>query len=340
MGRLRNSGIRRSQRGFTLIELLVVIAIIAILIALLLPAVQQAREAARRSQCKNNLKQIGLALHNYHDVYNGFPPLRIRNMSHPTSSWSTGNVGALARLLPFIDQTPLYDKIDWNQGSWDATDGNSGANAVNPGGPMRAIVPAYRCPTDPGTGGLPFIGPDGVRITGLAPSTSYGHNNYVMNVGAYPNETIYTPRGLFSTNSFVNVRDVLDGTSNTAAVSETLIGFPIRGDTNGTTPEPAQCPSTNGGSLQSNTSWLPGTSWFWGYNAYQLGFSGNYVPNNTKNYDCAQNSGYTMGPRSLHTGGVQCTMADGSVRFVGDNIDLTAWRNITDKADGNIIGEF
>ena len=105
--------LRSQRKGFTLIELLVVIAIIAILIALLLPAVQQAREAARRTQCKNNLKQIGLALHNYHDVYKCFPPGRTRNTySGITSAWYTGNYSWLPRLLPNIDQAPIYNTID------------------------------------------------------------------------------------------------------------------------------------------------------------------------------------------------------------------------------------
>ncbi|SFH62747.1 DUF1559 domain-containing protein [Planctomicrobium piriforme] len=335
------SPLRHRRHGFTLIELLVVIAIIAILIALLLPAVQQAREAARRSQCKNNLKQIGLALHNYHDVYNGFPPLRIRNYAYAASSWSTGNLTALARILPFIDQTALYNGIDWNKGSWDGTDGNTGTNAANPGGAMRAILPAFRCPTDPGRGGLRFTGPDGQVATGGTPDPNYGRTNYVFNVGSYPNENVYTPRGVFSTNSFVNVRDILDGTSNTAAAAETLIGFPMFSNTNGTATPPEICPTVlSGNTVQTTGVYQSGNSWFYGYYAYQAGFTGNYPPNNNKNYDCAANTGYTNTARSLHTGGVHCTMTDGSVRFVGENVDGTTWRNVTDKADGAIIGEF
>jgi len=103
----------KRKRGFTLIELLVVIAIIAILIALLLPAVQQAREAARRSQCKNNLKQIGLALHNYHDNFRMFPPGDVRRLYGGVSSWTTSMIGWIPRILPFLDQAVIYNQINW-----------------------------------------------------------------------------------------------------------------------------------------------------------------------------------------------------------------------------------
>jgi prepilin-type N-terminal cleavage/methylation domain-containing protein/prepilin-type processing-associated H-X9-DG protein len=327
------------KQGFTLIELLVVIAIIAILIALLLPAVQQAREAARRSQCKNNLKQIGLALHNYHDVYNGFPPLRIR---HSTATSASGNITFLARILPFIDQTPLYNTINWSISNSSATtpDGNAAPHNANPGGAMRALLPAYRCPTDPGSGGLSWTGPDGQKVTGGAPDPAYGHNNYVGNVGSLQGEGGALPRGIFGTASFVNVRDITDGTSNTAAIAETLIGFPKTSSTNGAgTPE--LCPTAKGSNTIDTTGTNQmGNSWFYSLWGYQCGFSGAYVPNTTQYYACGLNSDRTMGARSLHTGGSQVTMADGSVRFVTENIDLSTWRNVTDKADGNLLGEF
>ncbi|HBN75421.1 MAG TPA: prepilin-type cleavage/methylation domain-containing protein, partial [Planctomycetaceae bacterium] len=128
--------------GFTLIELLVVIAIIAILVALLLPAVQQAREAARRSSCKNNMKQLGLALHNYHDTYSTFPPASVRQ---PTgggvNEWESSMIGWQARILGFMEQSALYDLIDWG-----ITPGNSGTNNTTVRG---TEVAGYRCPSDP-----------------------------------------------------------------------------------------------------------------------------------------------------------------------------------------------
>ncbi|OYW13961.1 MAG: hypothetical protein B7Z55_16195, partial [Planctomycetales bacterium 12-60-4] len=128
------------RRGFTLIELLVVIAIIAILIALLLPAVQQAREAARRSQCVNNLKQLGLAIHNYHDNFNAFPPgwIGVTNRTPDTE----GNSGFAwgAHLLPQLDQSPLYGRLNFNRECYDPA-----FNAVA----MSTVLPAFRCPSDP-----------------------------------------------------------------------------------------------------------------------------------------------------------------------------------------------
>ena len=125
------------KRGFTLIELLVVIAIIAILIALLLPAVQQAREAARRTQCKNNLKQIGLALHNYHDVHNGFPMGNMIPGTHGPTAW--------VAMLPFIEQAPLFNQINFSAaGSWWFGSGAASVNAATFSGKK---IPGYICPS-------------------------------------------------------------------------------------------------------------------------------------------------------------------------------------------------
>src|SRR3954447_24995498 len=146
---------RRRRTGFTLIELLVVIAIIAILIALLLPAVQQAREAARRTQCRNNLKQMGLAMHNYHDVFNCFPPgylgypaaagqdcSAVRNTAPFAQGWGWGTY-----LLPYLDQAPLYNSL--NPGQKQAVCDNASGPALNAGNPVlqRQLLPVYVCPS-------------------------------------------------------------------------------------------------------------------------------------------------------------------------------------------------
>lgn len=327
----------KKNRGFTLIELLVVIAIIAILIALLLPAVQQARESARRTQCKNNLKQIGLALHNYHDIYNAFPPGRTRNTySGISSAWYTGNISWLPRLLAQIDQAPLMNTINWDLGQGSsATDGHGGVNGTNPTGARRQIVPAFRCPTDPGNGSVPWTTPAGNRVTGRASNTGYASGNYVGNVGNTTRLNT-TVEGMFGLNSKVKFRDITDGTSNTLAVSEVIIGF-YREQGNDTG-DRSDCA---GGAKDTSTTRQAGNSWFYAYFP-QSAFFNTYVgPNGSRTVDCGRNSDrVNQAARSLHVGGVQATMCDGSVRFISENIDIGTWNNLGDSSDGDVIGEF
>ncbi len=317
-----------------------VIAIIAILIALLLPAVQQAREAARRTQCKNNLKQLGLALHNYHDIYNTFPSLRQRNTySNITDAWYTGNIGWLPRILAQIDQAPLFNQINWNLGQGtSATDGHGGSNGASPNGPRRQIIPAFRCPTDAGTGLVSFRGPDGTLLTGRATDGSYAPTNYVANTGPTVADQNQNTQGIFGTNSKVGIAGITDGTSNTLIVSECVIGFP-KLDVN-ETGTPALCPAVMG-TQDTNASRQRGNSWFYAYFPQSSSFTTGVSPNNTKQFDCGVNSGNTVHPaRSLHTGGVQATMSDGSVRFISDNINLQTWTYLGHRADGQPLGEF
>lgn len=334
---------RAHNRGFTLIELLVVIAIIAILVALLLPAVQQAREAARRSSCKNNMKQIGLALHNYHDTYGKFPAGRTRNTySGISSAWYTGNISWMARILPQMEQSAIFESIDWNMGQGSSgTDGDDGPNGVNPTGARRQPIATYRCPSDPGTGSISWTDPSGTKRTGRPTNGSYASTNYAGCVG--PDFRLRTyghptrpPLGLFGQNTAFSMRDLVDGTSQVLVVSEIVIGHPkLATNDDGA----GNCPLT--GTQDTSNTRLAGNSWFYSYFPQSAHFSTFTPPNSSRTWDCGVNSDRAnAAARSVHTGGVHGLLGDGSVRFISENIDLTTWQNLGHKHDGNPIGAF
>ncbi len=353
---------RTLRKGFTLIELLVVIAIIAILIALLLPAVQQAREAARRTQCKNNFKQLGLALHNYHDVFGRF--VYRKGGSDGNAATPRGNSNRLSgfmALMPYIDQAPLFNKV--------AAGGGTGAKP--PGGPegwagwaeWDVTIPAVACPSD---------GLNGDQRR----STSYLFN---MGDSAINVRDDRNTRGMFAYQRCVKMRDVTDGTSNTIAMSEGVQSTDFAPVT--TTAGSHQYintiamgvdPRTNPGAclaLKSGSYWVTGTSVkgrrgraMWDGQAERTGFSTILPPNSPS---CAEGANtnadsvhVALAPSSMHVGGVQVLMTDGAVRFISENIDtgnLAAanpaqnsngaspygvWGSLGTKGGGEVIGEF
>lgn len=282
--------VKRSSRGFTLIELLVVIAIIAILIALLLPAVQQAREAARRTQCKNHLHQIGLAFHNYHDVHNRFPEVHMYHgaLAGRGTGWMWSSF-----ILPQLDQAPLYNQIDFNQ-----LPGVPGNIEV-----VRTAKSFYRCPSD--------VIPEN-RNTGGINNPGVATSSYAMSGGAFwrsgsrPQDATIT-NGVgsrFQRNRIDGTerfRDITDGTSNTIMTGEAAglannnrkrwyVGLRGRGDGGNTT-----------------------------YGIIEGYFRMNPDPATTGNTDKNRSAG------SLHEGGAHFGMADGSVHFVSENIHHTGW---------------
>ncbi len=293
------------RQGFTLIELLVVIAIIAILIALLLPAVQQAREAARRTQCKNNLKQLGLALHNYHDVYNTFPQgcsVRRTNANNSRVQANYESWGWSASILPMIDQAPLFDQLGVNTRTLhEALVVALAAGTLDESFPPLA---AFQCPSDETgprlQGGMrrdSFDGDAMVPNTWRPPTSNYpGSTGEIAGDVRAPRQLNHRPpRGIFYTGSKINFRDITDGSSNTFAVGE------------------------------RNNRCGAGT-WMGNRNPDGNGTEGNdYVlarvrmplndPINTGNDNC------TDGFSSAHTGGGQFLLCDGSVRFISENID-------------------
>jgi prepilin-type N-terminal cleavage/methylation domain-containing protein/prepilin-type processing-associated H-X9-DG protein len=297
--------LRHLRSGFTLIELLVVIAIIAVLIALLLPAVQQAREAARRSQCINNLKQLGLALHTYHDSMNVFPPGwlgvqgGIPNMDGPSGfAWGS-------HILPYIDQGPLYNQINFNLSCLDASNATA----------RQTVLAAFRCPTDPSsnTWQLPQEGNPAVIVATL-PTANY--------VGSFGNEGFEdicenppfpaaqcVSNGMFFHNSSTRMRDVVDGTSNTVFLGE----------------------HRTNSALNWHSTWVGVIPQGDERVARILA-----VSDHTPNHPALHIDDYS----SWHTGGVHMLFGDGRVRFITQNIDTGVFKAIATRFGGEVIGEF
>jgi prepilin-type N-terminal cleavage/methylation domain-containing protein len=313
------------SRAFTLVELLVVIAIIGTLVGLLLPAVQAAREAARRSQCANNVKQLGLGLQSHHGARGSLPAGR-----------NAVGISGQTFLLPFIEQTTTFQLVDptrpWNDPLHTA---------------VAAIkVPTFTCPSDPAT-----------YLPG-----SYGQNNYRFNQGSGllwgnaptassdPNFRIPPPDGVFFLDSRVRMQDMRDGTSHTAAISEHDVGDFNNGlstprtdtywpQTNPTTTDEAiqQCQAIDASNLSFQRFSNIGGPWLYGYHSTTIYFHST-LPNTRS---CMFPPGRIMtSAQSSHSGGVMLGMCDASVRFVSDGVDLAIWRGLGTKDGGEIVSGF
>jgi prepilin-type N-terminal cleavage/methylation domain-containing protein/prepilin-type processing-associated H-X9-DG protein len=344
-----NSVLRgRRRSAFTLIELLVVIAIIAILIALLLPAVQQAREAARRLQCKNNLKQLGIALHNYHDVHLCFPAAMYMVAGSPDQV--SGNVNT--SLLAFVEQGNVRDLINPHIPWFFA----------NPA-VARMRLPIFACPSDAGadTFSSGFIASFGVPVGSTFGKSSYAHSIgcndalcFSPGLGAPP---VTSHSGMFAFHSRTRFADITDGSSNTFAIGEAASGFKICTGIGCTTP----LPPAPGEERTSAHSWLLGGHSQPGWQAAGFYYTGNkcstverlnknpvtdslHDVTGTKTFDCR--GSFAGGPhwasnfRSFHTGGGNFLYADGSVRFLSENIDMQTYRALSTIQGGEVVGEF
>ncbi len=332
------------RRAFTLIELLVVIAIIAILIALLLPAVQQAREAARRTQCRNNFHQLGLALHNYHDAFSVFPP----GGKHYLTAWPANRLPAgggkfcedssswMVQILPYIEQAPLYNKFQpflnnctlWSWGNNDPTTSWVGTETV---------IPVLMCPSDPAgprvpTPAYPWLGFHGNYLTCLGnTNTTRGQDR---NLG--PDRNGEALNGMFFALSSIQIRDLIDGTSNTAMGSEIILD--PNDAVNGFTSRRGEYYNGEGGVCMFSTMYPPNTSI---PDVLTDCYTSDISP--VPDAPCI-NARYTppyhLSARSYHEGGVQLLLADGSVRFISENIHLPTWNNIGNRRDRQVLGEF
>ncbi|MBC8289135.1 MAG: DUF1559 domain-containing protein [Planctomycetes bacterium] len=347
--------------GFTLIELLVVIAIIAILVALLLPAVQQAREAARRAQCKNNLKQLGIAMHNYHETHGQFPQNQDRYTNGgavpanqmPQWSW-------IAMSLPYMDQSPMYDALimDGGPGTNRNLNNRAGANRTA----RRTVLPGLICPSNAMQALRTGQTNGGYRWNG---TSTAGATDYVGNLGhiwggwkdcgAVPDNLIPnglgrkgqqgTPwvngermneqskiNGVFQYTGAYKIRDILDGTSNTIAAFENMH---FRGGDN---------PGQSGGRFDTRRSsygaWITPLGAVHTFrNPINNGLDGGAGPR-TGTYQQNQNDLRCEAPSSRHPGGIHAVMADGAVKFINETVDHFTRYKLAVRNDGEVVGEF
>ncbi|MBA4188489.1 MAG: prepilin-type cleavage/methylation domain-containing protein [Planctomycetaceae bacterium] len=330
---------RGGSRAFTLIELLVVIAIIAILIGLLLPAVQKVRESAARMKCQNNLKQLGIAMHSYHDTYQYFP----RNYARQVGANVWEALSASYLILPYVEQGPLFNQFEANATNWGVTHDQL----------MKTNLSVFRCPSAPPPGNPSdyWSGPG---------------SNYGWSTGSSV-ETVWAGtrfNGMIAYQSDRRMADVTDGLSNTLLASELLSGsgaskypydvfftnnglftavvnknFPTQAELDAIGSAAKTAPS----GVRSNN----GGMWAW-YAAGQSTLTTAAPPNwqwPTAGGDCCPGGAHDWGygiipPRSAHTGGVNGLLGDGSVRFLQDSIDLITFQRLGNRSDGQPLGNY
>ncbi|MCC9608707.1 DUF1559 domain-containing protein [Blastopirellula sp. JC732] len=321
----------RRRSAFTLVELLVVIAIIGVLIALLLPAVQQAREAARRISCTNNLKQLGLAMHNYHDTYQSLPAGQT-NMglmsSDPMSGGMQDNPAEFPQggtwfqaVLPFVEQTAMVDLIRTEMMTMPMRQVNATVR--------NTVVPGFVCPSDPNGGKVGAFGFQGNYLGSCDVQVPNAGTVHAANRVA----------GLFFVRSHINFRDIVDGTTNTVMMGECVQGAP---DAAGASQYDDIASYWDGANLQAVFTAAP---WY-GFNNSVPDLAGpngcippgNQVAKKPCNPGPGSASWYLL--RSYHPGGVMVNRADASVSFLPNTMDATLFSNYINRNDGNVVAAF
>jgi prepilin-type N-terminal cleavage/methylation domain-containing protein/prepilin-type processing-associated H-X9-DG protein len=364
----------RFRRGFTLIELLVVIAIIAVLIALLLPAVQAAREAARRAQCVNNLKQIGLAMHNYHTANTTFPMGNSLNVQGPTPAdlalWNAWSSHGL--MLGYMEQQPLYNAINFAFGPY-PVQGYSNINSTA----ANAVIRSFLCPSDPNTGAASNGNGSGGNINNYAASFGASTNNgsgWDNQQAPYNWQIPVGTSGMFAYARAYGVEAATDGTSNTIAFAEWLVGdgrqnsgSKYRGNmemndgsgtpnfNNAQTNIPAvtaalqKCITKFQSEPNSNAStitdlkgwrWALGCYGFGSFNTIQIPNDPTYPVGGCRDGDGPEgwaDGGWSVGAASAHPGGCNVLLADGSCRFVKSTISRLIWMGLGTRNGGEVI---
>ena len=348
----------KRQRGFTLIELLVVIAIIAVLIALLLPAVQAAREAARRAQCLNNLKQVGLAMHNYHQAIGSFPIGKSQGIKNITDGYTGAgwtDWSAHSMMLPYMEQTSIYNAINFN-----FLAGFDVAGAINSTA-YNTLIASFLCPSDANAG-----------------ASSGQINSYRGSIGTTTNPDVYygnqRSTGIFTYLKSYSIADITDGTSNTIAFSESLAG-----DKNGASGKRSNSVTGVSGAMigryedartsivtlgqpgpqiiqalqacstafasGSNVTNASGQRWGWGamsetlFNTIVTPNSNQYKWNSCRDVcgGCGPDDSTFSNAQSNHSGGVNCAMGDGSVKFIKDSVNVITWWSLGTKDGGEVL---
>lgn len=318
------TGHRSKPRGFTLIELLVVIAIIGVLIALLLPAVQSAREAARRTQCKNNLKQLGLALHNYHDNHGAFPSAAVTDGFAPCQRPNISKAPWTVMILPFMDEGPRYNSFNMSGGTFGGL--FTYEDSCSESARQKVRNSKFECPSDPNSSEVNancnYLGIMG----GCASGSDQGCCEVCASTSTCPwGGRFGSTNGIFYSNSSVRLRDISDGTTNSLLIGESRY-LQLQGGTPG-------WGATWASSFYRGSDMSSGPM-------YTTVVAIVNAPNSTPS---DPGNGYTQGTMnnqlgSRHTGGAHTTLADGSVRFLSDSMDMIVMRALARKSDGQPIG--